>query len=412
LAASILLLGFAARLGFDRWKIPDFLVLVVAGLVIGPTGLNVLPADMRAGIDGAAPLFLAVAVAFLMMEAGIQVSLRGGRFDVLLVMAHTAVAAALTLGLAWGLLVGGFGLTSGSAIVLAAATLGPSAVVLASFAPKLSIRPETRRTLLFEGVIANVLSFLVVMSVPGLAAGPSGPGAWAAAAMSLVLAVVLAVLAAFLWSLVLARLHPREGIFIATLAVALVVYAEASGPLGGNGAIAAFAFGAALRKAGGIEQAGSPAGANSKAPADLGRFHSEAAFLVRSFFFLYLGLLFVPADFSGQGLAIVFALLAAFFIARLPSCLMVGRVWGLGKADTLILTGSVSRGLTDVLVVLYGISAGLVAASESGLMASVIIILLLASLAANGLVIWVAERVRGREPSTGQGEDREPPAPG
>jgi len=410
-SAAVLLLGFAARLVFDRWKVPDFLLLIVAGLAIGPAGANALPADLRAGFEGAAGPLLSVTVAFLMMEAGIHLTVEGGRLVTLLILAHTALAGALTFAGAWAVSVYAFGLSPSSATVLAAATLGPSAVVLASFAPKLSIKPQTRQALLFEGILANVLGFFVVMSVPGLGTGSAGAAEWAGALSALALAVMLAGAAGLGWAFVLKHLHPREGVFIATLAVALGIYAVASGPLGGNGAVGAFAFGWVLRRAGGIARERALPGAQVDGAADLGRFHSEASFLVRTFFFLYLGLHFDPALATPSALALALALVAVFLAARYPSCALLRRAWSLGRPDTLVLLGSVSRGLTDILLVLYGISSGLVPAAEAPLLASVIVILLLASLAANGLAILLAERSRKRDARLEQGPEGAPARP-
>lgn len=391
---------------------PDFLLLILAGLAIGPAGTHVLPPDLRTGIEAAAPLFLAVTVAFLMMEAGIQLSLRGGRLAGLLVVAHTAVACLLTFVFAWIVIVYGFGLSPASATVLSAATIGPSAVVLASFAPKLGIKEQTRRTLLFEGVIANVISFFVVMSVPDLSLGAGDPLMWAGAVSTLALAVLFAAGVAVVWGLALRTLHPREGVFVASLAVALSVYAIASGPLGGNGAVAAFTFGAVLRRAGGIDPKRTPQGVLSTGAADLGRFHSEVSFLVRTFFFLYLGLLFAPSQVTLAGIALSLSLVAVFAAARYPSCLLLKKAWSLNGGDTVVLVGSVSRGLTDILVVLFGISSGLVPPAEATLLASVIVILLFASLVVNGVAILAAERLRAREAAAERAKQPPQQAPG
>jgi cell volume regulation protein A len=399
-AAAVLLLGFGARLAFDRWRVPDLLVLTTAGIAIGPGGLSLVPPDVFAGITGAAGPFLAVTVAFVMMEAGIHLTLAGRRTVTLLIVVHTALSCALTFAVSWAVVHLAFGLSAPSATVIAAATLGPSAVVLGTLATRLRIRSETRQTLLFEGVVANVVGFFVVMSLPGIGAAPAGAAGWAAAGVALALACVLAAGAGFAWGFALARLHPKEGVFIATLAIALVVYSFSSGPLFGNGAVAAFVFGAVLRRAGGI--APSEAGARGSgsvgaaAAADLGRFHQEASFLVRTFFFLYLGLIFAPGALTAGGVLLAAALVAVFLAARVPSCLLLARLWNLGRPDFVILQGSVSRGLSDILMVIFGISSGFVPPAEAATLAAVAVALLFASLAVNAAAVVAAERSRRR----------------
>jgi cell volume regulation protein A len=393
-AAAVLLLGFAARLAFDRWRVPDLLVLTAAGIAIGPGGLGLVPPDVFAGITGAAGPFLAVTVAFVMMEAGIHLTLSGRRAVTLLIVLHTSVACALTFAASWAVVRLAFGMSDASAIVIAAATLGPSALVLGTLATRLKIRPETRQALLFEGVVANVVGFFVVMSLPGMGAAPAGPAGWAAAGVALALACMVAAGAGLAWGFALSRLHPREGVFIATLAIALVVYSVSSGPLFGNGAVAAFVFGAVLRRAGGIAPSNSAASGNGSAASDLGRFHQEASFLVRTFFFLYLGLIFAPAALTASGIVLAVVLLAVFVVARLPSVALLARLWGLGRPDFIILQGSVSRGLSDILMVIFGISTGFVPASEAPTLAAVAVVLLFLSLTVNAGAVVAADRSR------------------
>ena len=402
--AGILLLGFAARLAFDRWRIPDFLVLLLAGMAVGPAGANLIVPDVRASIEVVAPLMLVVAVAFIMFEAGLQVQRLRGTGGGALIVVHTLVAGGLTFVGALLVLERAFGLSQVSAAVLAAAVLGPSALVVASFAGRLNLDPRTKRALVVEGVLANVVAFFVVMSLPNFSRSSSAEAAVIASVGGLFFAVVAALGVGLVWGVAIQHLHAREGVMFATLAIALGIYALASGLLGGNGAVAVFAFGAMLGRLG-IFGAPIPdsAGAEPKG-AEHSRFHAEMTFFVRTFFFFYLGLLFDPATLSWLAAAMCAALVILFFIARLPSAWLLSMAWRLPRKDTIVLSGSVSRGLSDTVLVLFAIQQGIVPASEGVLLASAIFLLLIVTVVATAIIVLVAER-------TGAGAQAAPAAP-
>lgn len=397
--AGLILLGFLAYLAFERWRVPDFMFLILLGVLIGPAGADLVSPSTRVAIDGLAPLFTAVAVAFLLFEGGVRLPLRGLGRPVALILVHTAVVATISSALAWLVLTRVFHLSSLGALVLAAATIGPSASIVLSFAPRLRLDARARSTVLLEGVVANVLSFLVIAvlaQVYGTAAGGQEPTRVVAGAGIAVLAAVTAGLG---WLRVTRRLQGTGAVHTATLGVVLALYALANGPMGGHGAIAAFAFGLVLGNRNLFDRAAGAVPATEAHDTDLARFHGEVTFFIRTFFFVYLGLLFDPRGLQAAPLLVGAALTAIFLAARYPTASLLGRAWRLPRSDVRVVRGTVARGLSDAVVVVYGIQVGLVAPAEGGLLTSSLLVLVMLSAAVTALLVLLAERARAAAPA-------------
>jgi NhaP-type Na+/H+ or K+/H+ antiporter len=215
-------------------------------------------------------------------------------------------------------------------------------------------------------------------------------------------------------------------VFIATLGLAIVVYAAAQGFLGENGALAVFVLGLVI----GIDRksrarAAAAAGAGTGAPnADvvlrelsrfveatdahqsgtgspratsthsLRSFQSEVTFALRTFFFIYLGLL-LTSEWGGAGSIVAAgAVVVTFLLGRLPTSAALG--WGLVlfPRDTRAVYASMARGMTDVVLVLFAAQSGILPASEVQFVLGIVpMVVLSAAIASAGLVVWA-----GRSP--------------
>lgn len=417
IGAGLLLLGYLAYLAFERWRVPDFLFLLLLGIAVGPYGLDAVPPAYRDAIDTAAPVFAAVAVAFLLFEGGVRLPLRGMGRPVALILVHTLLVAAWSSAAVWLVLTRGFGVSPVGALVFAAATLGPSASIVLSFAPRLALDDRARSTVVLEGVVGNVLAFLVVAALAQLLApaAPAGAvpgvgGDLGGIALGAALAVAMAVVAGVAW-LGITRRRPGSGaLHMATLGLAIAVYAAAEGPLGGHGAVGAFAFGLVLGNRGLVRRAlGVPADVRAH-DAELARFHGEVTFFIRTFFFVYLGLLFDPGQGALTPVLVAVALTAVFLAARFPTTSLLGRAWGLPRSDVRVVRGTVARGMSDAVVVVYAIQVGLVLPSEAPLLTSALLLTVVVTAVATALLVLLAERARLRAPGEAPAP-APPPAP-
>lgn len=397
---ALVLLGFAAAQVFDRIRFPDFFILMMIGLFLG-SGILALPVDPRASLQSIAPILTSVAIAFILFEGGLVLHVRGlGRIWGV-AGTHTIVAMVLSIGGVW--LVGTLllGLSPTTAIVMGLAFCGPSASIDISMLSQLKVTDRTRFTIIVEGVMGNVVAAVFVLffiQLSGLSADPS--------AILLYLAylgttVAMAYGVALGWTWVV-RSRPRRFAFMTSVAIAVFLYAAGEGLLGGNGGIAAFVFGLVLghKRFLTVENA-SPQGAPG--PRGLQEFHAELVFLLRTFFFLYLGL---RVNLTGISTAVILgavAFVAVFVVTRWPSSIVLSRIWRLPPTDSRILRATVSRGMTDTVLILFAIEVGYIPASEASVVTALLFLVIVFAALAAALGVFRAELLAKRVPRPSPG---------
>ena len=394
--ASLVLLGFAAAQVFDRFRIPDYFILMAIGLVLGSGLLPLGGLDPRASLASIAPLLTSVALAFILFEGGLVLHVRGVGKVWGVAAAHTAAAMGLSIAGVWfvGTQLLGFG--PSTSLIMALAFCGPSATIVLSFLPRSGVEPRTRFVLTVEGVMGNIVAAVLVLLLVRLPGNASDIAAWAPFFLNIGATLVVAYLVGEGWAKAVGGPNPRSFAFMSSVALAVLLYAMGEGLLGGNGGLAAFVFGLALghRR---VLAAPQPATPGSRG---LQEFHRELVFLLRTFFFLYLGLRVTLGGITETTLfgAIAFALV--FYASRLPSSTAIARTWRLPLLDSGILRATVARGMTDTVLILYAIEAGVVPAAEATRVTDLLfIVIVVAAAMSAGLVMtaeWVARRASAR----------------
>jgi potassium/hydrogen antiporter len=396
--ASLVLLGFAAAQAFDRFRFPDFFILMAIGLVLGSGVLRpILPVDPKESLDSIAPILSAVAIAFILFEGGLVLHVRGlGRIWGA-AGSHTLVAMALSI--VGVLFVGTFflGLAPTTSIILGIAFCGPSASIDISLLSQLKVTDRTRFTIIVEGVMGNVVAAVFVLLFIQLSGLASNPATILVYLANVGAAVGTAFILGHGWMRVVKK-RPRRFAFMTSVAIAVFLYAVGEGLLGGNGGIAAFVFGLVLGhgRALSVETA-NPQGAPG--PRGLQEFHAELVFLLRTFFFLYLGL---QVNLTGVSLAVVLgaiAFIAVFLLSRLPSTSALSRTWRLPRTDARILRATVSRGMTDTVLILFAIQVGYIPATEAGFVTALLFMVIVTAALASAVGVFRAEVLAKRAPA-------------
>ena len=391
--AGLILIGFIAAQVFDRFRFPDYFILMSIGLVVG-SGLIPLPFDPRASLADIAPYLTNVAIAFILFEGGLILHVRGMRKAWGAVALHTGVAMALSLAGVWYVGTALLGLASTTALIIGLAFIGPSASIDMSLLAQLRVTNKTRFTIVVEGVLGNVVAAVLVLLLIPFALNPgaaSDTSAWVAYLFQVGGAVFVAYLAGRVWVLLVGGNRPRRFAFMSSVALAVLLYAVGEGFFGGNGGIAAFVFGLVL----GHHHALAPqknveAAAGSRG---LQEFHTELVFLLRTFFFLYLG---IRVNLTGIALAAILgavAFTAVFYASRWPSSTVLQRVWSFPVRDRRILRATVARGMTDTVLILFAIEVGVIPPGEAALVTSLLFLVILVAALTSALLVFRAERL-------------------
>src|SRR3990172_7365354 len=226
--SAMVLVGFVAAQLFDRFRFPDYFILLAIGLVLGSGVIPMGGLDPRESLETVAPFLTKIALAFC----------------------------------------------------------GPSATIVLSFLPRVSVADRTRFTLTVEGVVGNIVAAVFVLLLVNSPGAVTEFAPVAAYAVPLLLAVVLAWATGEAWALAVGRRGVPSFAFMTSVALAVLLYAVGEGLLDGNGGLAAFVFGLVL---GHRRVLAAPANGSPSARG-LQEFHRELVFLLRTFFFLYLGM--------------------------------------------------------------------------------------------------------------------------
>jgi cell volume regulation protein A len=310
---GLLVLAFIANRLVRFTRVPDVIILMITGVVIGPVLHWVNPDIFR----GAARGFGSLALMLILFEAGLDLKLREvvehfGRGLFLALVSYLAAMGAVAAACRYGLHFSWI-----NALTIGAVLGCISSSILLPVLQQVHLRREVRVTLMVEASLGDALAVLAVTTLLDVAAGGTATPsklAWALGS-SLILAIACGVLAGMLWSYLLPVLSDERFWHVLTFAAVLLVYSGVH-VLQGNELISVLVFGVtlsnfpAVRKRLHLDDVSatdwfteSPVkGAHGSSTDEYHQdqmltFHGELAFLLRTFFFVLLGML---VDYGGM----------------------------------------------------------------------------------------------------------------
>lgn len=294
LVLSIGIIIFAAHLFtamFQKTKVPDVLLLILIGILIGPNFLNVLrPQDF--GFAG--PILSSIALILMLFEGGNHLSINNLKESLKDSIPIALITFFITFILS-SFLIFTFITQEIFTSVYAGAVLGSiSPAVVVPFINLLKISQKTKSLLFIESAITDVLS--IVLALTFLDAFLSGHLTLLSFIGELLTALIMATLlglcGAILWSLVLDKIRQFPNTIFTTLAFLFIIYGLAES-MEFSGPITVLVFGILLANAKKIPlKIVKKFGSSKLSEFSLleKSFFSEIIFLVKTFFFIYLGL--------------------------------------------------------------------------------------------------------------------------
>jgi cell volume regulation protein A len=282
----LILLGFLATVIFEKTGISDSLILILIGILAKKLGL----------LEGASLLPIAgvmasVALAIILFEAGLNLDTKnlGKNLGKALSLGSTSyfltsfmVAGAAMFIMKWNPV---------NALLLGFLSGGTSAAVIIPMLSVLKMNDEDSIIMEMESTLTNifttVFSLMVVKLIVEASIEPSN--AMTVLISSFSTGIVMGLLVGFIWLKILQLIRNRSMSYMLTLAMLFIMYAftEFSG---GNGALASLMFGIVLGNNRAITHA---MNLPSVSTTRYTKLHNEISFLVRTYFFLYLGLILV-----------------------------------------------------------------------------------------------------------------------
>jgi NhaP-type Na+/H+ or K+/H+ antiporter len=365
MSTTILIIGLMLffshflSLQFRRTNIPDVLVLMLVGILIGPVLGITTPEDF--GRIGS--LIATIALVVILFEGGTTLNL-----DVLGKSLGTTGLLAMVSFVLTGAIIASIGFYMLGLSPLAAAILGvtlgnTSSPVVIPLVKSLRLSEKPATVLVLESALTDVLSIVGVFALLQIhTQGGVEPGRLVGSVLaSLIFAAVIGLLGVIGWLLVLGKVRDFPNTISSTLAYVFIVYGLTE-MLGFSGAIAALALGVSLTNFKKFHLYRIPNVDRNIVPlneTDLA-FCSEAVFLLRTYFFVYLG---ISIHFSDALLAITaISMVLMVYAMRLGLTRFVFRDPGYSLRDTAFASMMAPKGLAAaVLATLplqYGVAGG------------------------------------------------------
>lgn len=356
--AAIFLIGTFGEVVFTRTKVPDVVWLVVVGILIGP----VLGIVSRATLLSIAPYFSALTLVLVLFEGGsrldlVQLYRAAARSVLLSILSFLFSAIAVTL---VSRLMVEAGLLPGSwdwhqELLIGLIVGGTSPIVIMAAIARAGVPPEAANLISLESALSDVLCIVAVSSVIGIfKSGEVGDGPWLDLVRSFGLGILLGVAGGMLWLLLLEWLKDNEHAYPITLSALLLLYVVVE-EVGGSGALGVLSFAVVVGNAGHIGRSVNITRDLSQQD-DVRGFHSQMVFIIKSFFFTFVGAMLGPP----WGLATAGAILAAvLLVARYPAAWLAMTNSSLQPRQRHIVFMSVPRGVAAGVLATLPMAAGL-----------------------------------------------------
>ena len=400
LVGSVILVGFLANLLFRVTKIPSVLLLVGIGVVLGPvTGL--IRTDALLAI---APFFGAAALLVILFEGGLELEIahvvRHAPKTALLAVVAFTLSFACVAALAYVFL--DFSLLT--ALMLGAILAASSPAICMPVVSGLSVRNDVKTVIKLESAMSEVLLIVtVVLLIESHNTGATDALSWIwGFARSLLVALLISTVAGVLWSRLVGWMGREPLSYMLTLGMVCLLYFAVE-ELGGSPAIAVLLFGLLLANMQSIAGRIGPRfrelfGVDIREEQFvLGQFMvnitAELSFLVRTFFFVYLGLLL---DFSALSWTLAAWTLVIFSLLlvsrRLAVKLFKRRGAAFNRVELQVIMALQPRGLATAVVAFLPMQSGVAGTGMFPVYAFAVIVL--SNIYMTGGVLFAERRLR------------------
>ncbi|HDP74744.1 MAG TPA: sodium:proton exchanger [Bacteroidales bacterium] len=332
---------------FDRKGIPDVLLLMLVGVLLGPILRLVKPDDF--GIAG--PMFTSLTLVIILFESGIGLNITELRKSLGRALSLTAINFIVTTVAVSILSYSLFNLSILESLTLGATLGGTSSAVVIPMVRQISMQELSRTYLILESALSDVLCIVFALAlIEGIMGSDVQPGLIVGKIISsFVLASIVGFVAAVIWAIVLNRIRSIKNSIFTTPAFVFIVYGIAE-LLGYSGAISSLVFGITLVN---IEQFRTPFFDKylPSEPVSLTEtervFFSEIVFLLKTFFFVYVGISIHFDNFIIMGLGLLFSII--LYMLRIPVIKFSARS-NIQVADKITMSVMIPKGLAAAVL--------------------------------------------------------------
>lgn len=275
---------------FEKTKIPDVLLLMILGIIAGPL-LGLMSPDFFGDFGN---VLTTLALIVILFEGGTTIDLKtlGQSIGPTMIITMLTFIATMAVGFIFSLMI--LQLEALPSLMLGAIIGGTSSAVVVPMVKGLNMKEPASTILILESAITDVLCIVLVAALIDThqrGGGASGQIAGSIMA-SLVFAVVIGLIGGLGWLYIISKVDRFRRSMFSTVAAVLIGYGVAE-QLGFSGAITALSFGFTLTNFKSFRFDRLPLMKNisfAVISEQEKSFYREIVFLLKTFFFLFLGL--------------------------------------------------------------------------------------------------------------------------
>lgn len=354
LAGVVIFTGFFGNLFFEKTKIPDVIALLAIGIILGPVSGLVNPD----GLHHLAEYVGSLALLVILFEGGMDLDLdkllsEFGSASLLVLLSFSlttiSIASYMHFIIGWDIKLG----------LLLGAILGcTSAAIVIPIINRLNVSQEIKTTLSVESALSDVLAVVLTISlIDAILIGQKDPVApFKAVVGSFSTAIVIGGVIGIVWLKVLDVMRGKKLAYMLTLAAILVTFGSVR-VMGGSGSIAVLIIGLVL---GNSDSFTKFLKIRTPLPVDQSiRFlHEEITFFIRTFFFVYLGMMFSFKDVNKEFMTICGIMILIVILLRIICTEIMVRVYPDKKGERFLITLMMPRGLASAVLATLPAAAG------------------------------------------------------
>jgi NhaP-type Na+/H+ or K+/H+ antiporter len=326
---------------FARTRVPNVVYLILIGILLGPLLQILEPADF--GKVGG--VFVTVALVVILFHGGLELGFETLKVSLRPALILTLVAYAITLILLVPLCMLVAGTSFKTSLFIGAVLAGPAPALVIPMVQQLPLSSSTKTGLTLESALGEAICFVISLAALNLLreADVRVGELIGDLIASFLLAALIGALGGVAWSFLLNRIRQLQHALFTTPAFVFIVFGLVQA-LGYSGPVAALVFGITM--------------GNSRlldvpilkrytelSPLDHDeteiKFFGELVFLLKTFFFVYLGITFTLSDFT---LLIPPAILVGgMFVARYATVMLAGNRLG-DRSEMALIVALIPRG--------------------------------------------------------------------
>jgi cell volume regulation protein A len=356
--AAIFLIGALGEVIFKRTNIPDVIWLIVAGILLGPIA-GIVTRDQLGAI---APYFAAVTLVVVLFEGGsalhvtdlLRAAKRSSLLAVLTFLFSMVTVAVMSMGAAaigilpeeWTWL---HGFLAGSILG------GSSSIIIMPAMAQAKVEPELANLVNIESALTDALCVVgtaaIIDIILGGAVGGGGPAGHLLVSFSL--GIGIAFTAGMVWLMFLRLLNSSEHNYSVTISALLILYVVID-RAGGSAALGILTFAVVVGNGGSLSRL---IGLIEAVQLDDGvrGFHKQMTFMVKSFFFVFIGAMLGP-----PWLLILLGILigGTLLVVRAPGVLVATAASGLSARQKKLVVVAMPRGMAAGVLATLPMAAG------------------------------------------------------